>query len=109
MTCSELEDSDEDESSEARDQKAKFQAPWATSDKLKLAVKRQKYMNPEALFGTFEPTCNLLEMMGPAQSEKELFKYTVKRKSRNWGADAITRAEIDSFSRKKGYHPVLGA
>lgn len=107
--CSELEDSEDDESSEARDQKtAKFQAPWATSDKLKQAVKAQKYINPEAVFGTFEPSCNLMEMMAPATTEKEEFKYTVKRKSRNWGGDAITRAEIDSFARKKGYHQICG-
>lgn len=107
MLCSELEDSEDDESCEARERKAaKFQAPWATSDKLKHAVKQQRYTNPEAIFGTFEPSCNLMEMMAPIQSEKEEFKYTVKRKSRNWGADAITQTEIDSFSRKKGYHQI---
>lgn len=107
MICSELEDSDDEDVSEAREQKtAKFQAPWATSEKLKQAVRVQKYINPEAVFGSFEPSCNLMDMMAPAKNEKEEFKYTVRRKSRNWGGDAITQAEIDSFSRKKGYRQI---
>jgi hypothetical protein len=47
--------------------------------------------------------CNLMEVMAPIRNEKEEARYGVRRKSRNWGPDALTQREIDNFCKVKGY------
>eukprot|EP00892_Ulva_mutabilis_P010556 jgi/Ulvmu1/7873/UM004_0104.1 len=94
----------EDESGTTKLRRAgKVRPPWAQSDALLRQLKAQRKVNPEKICGTCPTTCDLLDIFGKGCTEDQYQKYTIRRASRDWGPDAVTDAQVQSYNNRKGY------